>query len=683
MLSCVTVAMLCLVFGCLMLTGHSSGSKLKAPVLNIKGKELVVRVGQPIHLTCRGDQTVVWKFPAASRKESKRFHITDNTCQGSPKTVCHRNLTLHKAQISDTGFYSCQYEYFTSPKNPSGIYIFITDENSAFVDMENNVPKIITITEGERLVIPCRVTSPNISVTLRQSYGSVISNPGDKNVMWDNKKGFIIRKPTYLFFGLLSCEAKVNGVTYTSTYFTNRQSSAIHNVWLNVPDTIKLLRNATLAINCTVTTDLNSRAEIQWTYPRLQFGILASIIKRVVLSDSEAVVYSMLFIHKVKTFDQGLYTCTAKNGPSTKSVNTTVHVHAAPYINVKPRKTGVLEAVVGQKHYRLAVKVRAFPPPEITWWKNNLLAADKCARYIIHNGVLTIKDVAEEDAGEYIVSLKLKQWNLIKNVTMTLTVNVKPQIYEKSMSIQEPQPYMLGSRQTLTCTVYGVPPPRITWTWRPCTRNHFGSRCDFHSDSSVSLIVGKNSSSMGNKIYSITERTRLIEGRNKTAGIVVIDDSSVSGIYTCTASNKLGTEKRDIHFYVTDVPSGFHISMDRLAKEGENMTLTCSINKYLYTNISWILRRRVGNRTINHSISKQRNAITTEYSTVLTAVIQNATHADSGTYECRATNTFTGDVMSQSKDITIKGEHCNKKNHLSRTSKQRRKNCTTESSTSQ
>ncbi|XP_056417806.1 vascular endothelial growth factor receptor 1 isoform X2 [Hyla sarda] len=663
--------------------GHSSGSKLKAPVLNIKGKELVVRVGQPIHLTCRGDQTVSWKFPAASRKESKRFHITDNSCQGSPMTVCHRNLTLHNAQISDTGFYSCQYEFFTSPRNPSGIYIFITDENSAFVDMHDKVPQIITITERERLVIPCRVTSPNITVTLRQNFQNVLSHPDDKDVIWDNKKGFIIRKPIHLLpIGLLRCQANVNGVTYISSYYINRQSSAIHKVWLDVPSSIRLLRNATLAINCSVTTNLNSRAEIQWTYPGMQFGRLASIIKRIILSDSEAVVFSKLFIHKVKTIDQGLYTCTAKNGPSTKSINTTVRVHASPYINVKPRKTGVLEAVVGQKSYRLAVKVRAFPPPEITWWKNNLLAADKCARYLIDNDVLTIKDVAEEDAGEYTVSLKLKQWNLIKNVTMTLKVNVKPQIYEKSMSIQEPQPYMLGSRQTLTCTVYGVPPPRITWTWRPCTRNHFGSRCDFHSDSPVPLIIGKNRS-MGNKIYSIIERTRLIEGRNKTAGIVVIDDSSVSGIYTCTASNKLGTEKRDIHFHVTDVPSGFHISMDRLAKEGENMTLTCSVNKYLYTNISWILRRRMGNRTINHSISKQRNAVTTEYSTVLTAVIQNATHADSGIYECRATNTFTGDVVSQGKDITIKGEHCNKKVNNSRTSKQRRKKCTTESSVTQ
>lgn len=57
--------------------------------------------------------------------------------------------------------------------------------------------------------------------------------------------------------------------------------------------------------------------------------------------------------------------------------------------------------------------------------KNNLLAADKCARYLIHGNSLTIKNVAEEDAGDYTVVLRLKQWNLIKNLTMTLKVNGK------------------------------------------------------------------------------------------------------------------------------------------------------------------------------------------------------------------------------------------------------------------
>ncbi|XP_075055044.1 vascular endothelial growth factor receptor 1 [Mixophyes fleayi] len=681
MLSCVTVAMLCLLFGCLMLTGHSSSSKLKAPVLNIKGKELVIRAGQPIHLTCSGDLTLSWNFPAALRKESKRFHIAENSCQGGSKTVCSRNLTLHKAELNDTGFYTCQY--FTSPRElKTAIYIFITEENSAFVEMHDMEPKIIAITEGERLVIPCRVTSPNITVTLKKS-NIVLSKPGDKNIVWNSKRGFTIRKPTYKFFDLINCEAKVNGVVHTTSYFPSSHSSEIRSVQLNVSESISRLRGSRLSINCTVTIALNSRAEVQWTYPGMKFGKIASIMRRMFFTNSEVVVHSTLVIQELQNIDQGLYTCTAKNGQLTETNTTTLRVHAAPFINVKPRKTGVLEAVVGQKSYRIAVKVRAFPSPEITWWKNNLLAADKCARYIINNNILTIKNVAEEDAGTYTVVLRLKQWNIKKNVTMILKVNVKPKIYEKSIAIQEPQPHPLGSRQTLTCTVYGVPPPRITWTWHPCMHKDSRAKCNFHPDSSVPVTMGKNSSSLGNKIHSIIERTRMIEGRNKTAGILVIDDSSTSGVYTCTASNIIGKERRDIHFYVTDVPNGFHISADKVPKEGENMTLTCSVNKYLYTNISWILRRRVGNRTMNHSISKQRNAVTREYSTVLTAVIQNATRADSGIYECRAVNVYTGDIISKSKEITIDGEKCSRTTDLSRTSKQRRRNCPSESRVTQ
>ncbi|XP_018423302.1 PREDICTED: vascular endothelial growth factor receptor 1 [Nanorana parkeri] len=673
MLSCVTVAMLCLLFGCLMLTGHSAGSKI-ATVLNVKAKELIVQAGQPIHLSCSGDQTLSWKFPAASRKEINRFHIMENVCHGGSKDSCQTNLTLHKAQIHDTGFYRCHYKHLT--KEPSAVYIYVTEGNSAFVDLQTDQPQVITINDGEKLVIPCRVTSPNITVTLKKTYGAVLSKPGARSVVWDSKKGFIIRKPNYTFFGLLSCEAMVNGVVHVMTYFTIRQSIDIHSIQLSVPSSIKLLRGKSLSINCNATTALNSRAEIQWTYPGLKYGKLASVVKRISLTSTNAVIHSMLYISEVQTVDQGTYICTAKNGPLIKYVNTTLRVHAEPFINVRPIKTDVLESVVGQKSFRIAVKVRAFPPPEITWWKNNLLAADKCARYIINSNSLTIKNVAEEDAGEYTVVLRLKQWNLVKNLTMTLKVNVKPHIYEKSTSIQEPDPRKLGSRQILTCTVYGVPPPSITWTWHPCPRNYSRSRCDFQPDNAVLLNVRKYNSSTDNKVYNIIERTRTIEGRNKTASTLIIDDAATSGVYSCITSNNIGTERRDISFFVTDVANGFHITLDKVPKEGENMTLTCSVNKYLYTNISWILRRRVGNRTINHSISKQRSATTTEYSTILTATVHNATQADSGVYECRATNTYSGDIVSQSKEITI--THLDRKTQLSRTSKQRRKHYASE-----
>jgi hypothetical protein len=42
------------------------------------------------------------------------------------------------------------------------------DAGRPFVEMHSEIPKLIHLTEGQELVIPCRVTSPNITVTLKK-----------------------------------------------------------------------------------------------------------------------------------------------------------------------------------------------------------------------------------------------------------------------------------------------------------------------------------------------------------------------------------------------------------------------------------------------------------------------------------------------------------------------------------
>lgn len=54
-----------------------------------------------------------------------------------------------------------------------------------------------------------------------------------------------------------------------------------------------------------------------------------------------------------------------------------------------------------------------------------------------------------------------------------LLFTVKPQIYENAVSsFPDPNLYLLSSKQVLTCTVYGIPQPKITWMWYPCRQNH-------------------------------------------------------------------------------------------------------------------------------------------------------------------------------------------------------------------
>nr|XP_047928796.1 vascular endothelial growth factor receptor 1 isoform X3 [Anser cygnoides]XP_047928797.1 vascular endothelial growth factor receptor 1 isoform X4 [Anser cygnoides] len=633
----------------LLLAGSSSGSKLKVPELSINGTQHVVQAGQTLNLTCRGEMVHSWSLPETLSKDSKRLKVIKYACGRNGKQSCS-SLTLSRTQASDTGNYSCKYPTSAAKKKKeSTVYVFINDTGNPFVEMNSDIPKIIHMTVGREMIIPCRVTAPNIAVTLKKIPGEALI-PDGKTIIWDSTKGFRIPKATYRFIGLLSCETTIAGHKYSTKYLTHRETNTIFDVQLSTPRLVKLLKGDSLAINCTVTAAWNTRVQMTWTYPG-QTKKRGSITQRIDQKNTEAnIFYSILVVDKVRDIDKGQYACHVKSGPSIKSVNTTVLVYDKMFINLKRRRKTVLEAVAGRKSYRLSMKVKAFPSPEVIWLKDGLPAAEKCARYMVKDYSLIIKDVAEEDAGNYTIILSIRQWNLSKNLTVTLKVNVKPQIYENAVSsFPDPNLYSLGSKQVLTCTVYGVPQPKITWMWYPCKQNHSKTRHGFCSYTEGSFNV-KAGSHIGNRIQSITERTAIIEGKNKTASTLVVAEAKSSGIYSCVASNKVGKAERNVSFIVTDVPSGFHINLEKMPIEGENLVLSCSANKFLYKDIAWILPRTVNNQT------KARRAINKEYSITLTLTIKNVSLAHSGTYVCRARNIYTGKEVLQKKDVTIRAQ---------------------------
>ncbi|XP_069323843.1 vascular endothelial growth factor receptor 1 isoform X2 [Eulemur rufifrons] len=518
-----TGVLLCALLGCLLFTGSSSGSKLKGPELSLKGTQHVMQAGQTLYLKCRGEAAHSWSLPETVSKESKRLSITKSACGRNSKQFCS-TLTLNMAQANHTGFYSCKYlarPTSKKKKTESTIYIFINDTGRPFVEMYSEIPEIISMTEGRLLVIPCRVTSPNITVTLKKfPFDTLI--PDGKRITWDSRKGFIISNATYKEIGLLTCETTVNGHLYKTNYLTYRQTNTIIDVQISTPSPVKLLRGHTLTLNCTATTPLNTRVQMTWNYPG-KINKRASIRRRIDQSNSDAnVFYSVLTIDNVQNKDKGLYTCQVKSGPSFRSVNTSVRIYEKAFITVQHRKQQVLETVAGKRSYRLSMKVKAFPSPEVVWLKDGLPATEKSARYLAHGYSLIIKDVTAEDAGDYTILLGIKQSNVFKNLTATLIVNVKPQIYEKALSsFPDPPLYLLGSRQILTCTVYGIPQPTIKWFWHPCNHNHSKARYDFCSNNEEPFILGPDSN-IGNRIESITQRMAIIEGKNKLPPVTVV-----------------------------------------------------------------------------------------------------------------------------------------------------------------
>ncbi|XP_053161510.1 vascular endothelial growth factor receptor 1 isoform X2 [Hemicordylus capensis] len=633
----------------LFLAGSGSGSKWKGPKLNITGTQYAIQAGETLTIMCSGEVVHSWSLPEGLNKDSKRLNIIPYTCGRNGRQFCS-SLTLNRAQANDTGYYSCKYPLSSSvrKKTVSTIYVFINDTHSPFIKLHRDLPEMIRMVDGQELIIPCRVTAPDIPVTLKKIPGEIF-NPDGKTIIWDSTKGFVIPNATYKFIGLFSCETVMDGHEYSTKYLTYRLTNEILSVQLNASRPVKLLKGGSLILNCTVTAAWNTRVRMTWSYPgeTNKRGIITPSIKQ--RNNEPNVFYSILVVDKVHDIDKGQYICNVKSGPSVRSVNATVHIYDKAFITLKHRRKNDLDVISGKRSYRLSMKVKAFPAPEVVWLKDGLPAAEMCARYIIKGYSLTIKHVAEEDAGNYTILLSTPQWNLHKNLTVTLRINVKPQIYEKVSSLPGPNLHQLGSKQILTCVVYGIPQPTVQWIWHPCQQNRSRTRSDFCSYPEGSFIL-KSGSTTGNRIESIKQRTAIIEGKNKTASILTVAESRSSGIYSCIASNKLGSDERHISYFVTDIPNGFHINLKKRPVEGGSLVLSCLANKFLYKDITWLLPRTVNNQT------RIRKAATKEYSIDLTITIKNVSLDYSGTYICRARNIYTGEEVLQKKDVTVRAQ---------------------------
>ncbi|KAF3836506.1 hypothetical protein F7725_029064 [Dissostichus mawsoni] len=357
-----------------------------------------------------------------------------------------------------------------------------------------------------------------------------------------------------------------------------------------------------------------------------------------------------------------------------------------------------------------------------------MVAAEQCSRYHMDGTALVIRDVAEEDAGKYTVLVRILEHGLYQNLTLTLVVNVSPQIGEKAVSLQDPGSVPRGSRTALHCTSHGVPPPHIQWLWHPCPRLFFAARLHHEPDAALEEAQGQwtrlgqadggprawilgppPGSGPGNRSSLIwpwqeahwascakiralflslfgflsdarrfpaahqeqlpiasplepipsTSTSTLSSARPlsdstrdpcddavlnwwKTVGVLTVAEASVSGGYRCVAFNAAGADQLHIHFYVTDVPGGFSASQREEPREGGDLHLTCSANKYLYGALSWQRVNDTGHAQSRGPAPQQQQLTSGEYSNSLVLLLSNLTATDSGAYRCSTHHLVTG-----------------------------------------
>nr|XP_056707634.1 vascular endothelial growth factor receptor 3 isoform X4 [Euleptes europaea] len=633
------------------------------PTLSVTEEEYVINAKDTLNITCRGQHPLEWSWPGGQEdtvqigKDSESVvlvsldgvrTVKEEDCEGTDTKPYCKVLTLTGTQANDTGYYRCYYKYINAKIEGTtavSTYVFVRDFEQPFI----NKPETLLIYKKENICVPCLVSIPDLNITLL-STTSVIY-PDGKSIIWDNKRGILV--PTLLIKDSLyvQCETFIDGRSFKSSFFlVHIAGNELYDIQMFPGKAMELLVGEKLVLNCTVWAEFNSGVDFQWGYPAKQMNREVTELPERRSQQTHTELSSILIIQNVSQQDVGEYTCMASNGEQIFKESIDVIVHEKPFINVEWKKGPVIEATAGDEVVKLPVKVVAYPQPEFQWFKDGRLIASRQSQYSIQ-----IKDVTEQNAGTYTLVLRNGLAGLEKHISLQLVVNVPPQIHEKEAS--SPNIYSRKSRQALTCTVYGIPAPeKIQWQWRPWTpcrmfshrslsrrraaRRHQRDRmpeCKDWKDVSQQDAV--------NPIESIDTWTEFVEGRNKTVSKLVIQEASISVMYKCVASNKVGRDERLIYFYVTtlEVPRLKQNLTDILVNVSDSIEMRCRVDGTHIPNINWYKDEKLVEEVSGIDLADSNQRLS----------IQRVREEDAGLYLCSVCN--AKGCVNSSASVSVEG----------------------------
>ncbi|XP_019496411.1 PREDICTED: vascular endothelial growth factor receptor 2 isoform X1 [Hipposideros armiger] len=613
---------------------------LDPPSLSIQKDFLTIMANTTLQITCRGQRDLDWLWPNNHSGSEEGVEVTE--C--SDDNFFCKTLTIPKVIGNDTGPYKC---FYRNTDTASVVYVYVQDYRSPFIASVSDQHGVVYITENKNktVVIPCLGSISNLNVSLCARYPEKRFVPDGNRIFWDSKKGFTI--PSYMisYAGMVFCEAKINDESYQSImYIVAVVGYKIYDVVLSPPHRVELSAGEKLVLNCTARTELNVGIDFTWEYPSLKHQHQhqhQKLVNRDLKAQSGTGMKKFLStftIDNVTRSDQGWYICAASSGPMTTKNKTFVTVHGKPFVSFNRGMESFVEATVGGR-VTVPVKFHGYPSPEIKWYKNGRPIESNHTIKVGHE--LTIMEVSEKDTGNYTVILTNPISKERQSHVVSLVVNVPPQIGEKSL-ISSMDSYKYGTTQTLTCTVYAVPPPNINWYWQleeECTYNPTQGVLMTNPYTCKEWIKVKDFEGV-NKIEVNKNQFALIEGKNKTVSTVVIQAANVSALYKCEAVNKAGRGERVISFHVTRGPD-ITLHPGPQPTEQESVSLLCSADRATFENLTWY---KLGPQAVPTPGCKHLDALSKMNATmfsnstnvILIMELQNASLQDQGDYACFA-----------------------------------------------
>nr|XP_032812408.1 vascular endothelial growth factor receptor 1 isoform X1 [Petromyzon marinus] len=568
-------------------------------LLSVTSPELVIDVKKSLNLTCSGSDPVSWASP---RNES----FVAAPCPHRGRQGFCATLHVPKAAVEDTGRYRCFYSKYApyiegldNSDHSASVYVFVRDYSRPFLQMSREGVDVVYLFKGSPYVVPCRVSAPDMNVTFVSFIPSKRYQPNNKDLLWDPKVGFTVMPglntelPAQYF-----CEVNIRERVYLSDRFMPQivVKDAILNIGPNT--TTELMVGETLLLNCSITTKFNVVLEMKWLHVDRPNHPLEENCKSFVdiMNDKGKQFTRQLELRNVTVSDAGNYLCSVSYMQEHCSSLSHVIIYERPFISAAPFDGPLVEVEVGKDVVTLQARISAYPLPKFNWFKDGVPIVRGQPRYRIFKFekrqsewflMLIVQEVTDADAGSYTLQLELRQHNLLKRVSFTLVVNVPSEIHEKIVAAESDVTFPLNSQQSVVCTAYGLPPPAIHWYWQPCDDN--ARRCYPRKQNWVVLPSHFHVINGPNRV-TINTRMKIFNGKNKTVSSLLIGQANMSGHYRCEAVNDLKADQWTVPFFVTDVPGGLEarLSADSSAIEGDNLTLECRANKFLYGNVGWL-----------------------------------------------------------------------------------------------
>ncbi|KAG8504484.1 Platelet-derived growth factor receptor beta [Galemys pyrenaicus] len=417
-------------------------------VITPPGPELVLNVSSNFVLTCSGSAPVVWE-----RMSQEPQQEMDKTQEGRFSS----RLTLTNVTGLDTGEYFCTYKgsHGLEPGERKRLYIFVPDPNVVFLPATAEEIFIFLTEVTETTTIPCRVTDPQLEVTLHEKKVDV-----PLPIPYDRQRGFsgTFEDKTYI------CKTTIGDTEVDSeNYYIYSLLVSSINISVNAAQTV-VRQGENITIMCFVTG--NEVVNFQWTYPRMESGRVVEPVTDF-LMNMPTRIRSILHIPNAELDDSGTYTCNVSDSVNDhrdeKDINITVV--ESGFV----RLLGELDAVQFAELHRsrtLQVVFESYPPPTVMWFKDNRTLGDSSAGEIAlstrnisetrYMSELTLVRVKVAEAGRYTV--RVFHEDAEAQLSFQLQVNVPARVLELSES------HPASGEQTVRCRGRGMPQPHLSWS---------------------------------------------------------------------------------------------------------------------------------------------------------------------------------------------------------------------------